>query len=93
MNEIREKAVLELKEKISTKKKNKRIEEEDFERVIREIKLQRQYLQQGRVRITINQAVVEEKAYKQIEDGIERKMNDNQNKDLIEQQERETVKV
>jgi len=54
MNEIREKAVLELKEKISTKKKNKRIEEEDFERVIREIKLQRQYLQQGRVRITIN---------------------------------------
>jgi hypothetical protein len=93
MNDIREKAVLELKEKISTKKKNKRIEEEEFERVVREIKLQRQYLQQGRVRLYIIQAVVEEKAYKQIEDGIERKMNDNQNKELIEQQERETVKV
>lgn len=93
MNEIKEKAVLELKEKISTKKKQKRLEEEDFERVIREIKLQRQYLQQGRVGFIINQAVVEEKAYKQIEDGIERKMNDKQNKELIEQQERETVKV
>ena len=36
---------------------------------------------------------MEEKAFKQIEDGIERKMNDRQNKDLIEQQAKESVKV
>ena len=36
---------------------------------------------------------VEEKAYKQIEDGLERKMNDNQNIELIDQERKETVKV
>lgn len=50
MNDIREKAVIELKDKISNRKKKKRKEEEEFDKVIREIKLQRQYLQQGRVR-------------------------------------------
>ena len=39
------------------------------------------------------QAVVEEKAFKQIEDGLENKINNRQNKDLIEQQIKESVKV
>jgi hypothetical protein len=36
---------------------------------------------------------VEEKAFKQIEDGLERKINNRQNKDLIDQQIKESVKV
>jgi len=36
---------------------------------------------------------VEEKAFKQIEDGLENKINDRQNQDLIDQQVRESVKV
>lgn len=84
--EIREKSLFEVKNKIENKKMKIKKEEEIFEKKIREIKLQRQYLQQGR-------AVVEEKAYKQIEDGLERKINDRQNKDLVEQQLKESVKV
>lgn len=91
--EIREKCLIELKEKIEKKKLKKKEEEDEFEKKIREIKLQRQYLQQGKVPTKITQAVVEEKAFKQIEDGIERKMNDTQNKALIQQQNREAVKV
>ena len=49
MNEIREKALFELKDKISNKKKKKKREEEEFNKIIREIQLQRGYLQQGRV--------------------------------------------
>ena len=84
--EIREKSLLEVKEKIDNKKKKIKKEEQEFEKKIREIRLQRQFLQQGR-------AVVEEKAFKQIEDGLERKINDRQNKDLIDQHYKETVKV
>lgn len=36
---------------------------------------------------------MEEKAFKQIEDGLENKINNRQNKDLIEQQLKESVKV
>jgi hypothetical protein len=84
--EIREKSLFEVKSKIEEKKMKIKKEEEVFEKKIREIKLQRQYLQQGR-------AVVEEKAFKQIEDGLERKINDRQNKDLIDQEAKESVKV
>jgi hypothetical protein len=63
-----------------------RREDAAFEKKIREIKLQRQYLKLGR-------AQVEEKAYKQIEDGIERKINNQQNKNLFEQAGKESVKV
>lgn len=49
MNEIREKALFDLKDKISIKKNKKMREEENFNKVNREIQLQRQYLQQGRV--------------------------------------------
>ena len=50
-----------------TKKKLKK-EQEEFDLKIREIKLQQQYLQLGR-------AQVEEKAFKQIEEGVQRKIN------------------
>ena len=63
-----------------------RKEDEIFQKKIREIKLQRQFLQQGR-------AAVEEKAHKQIEDGLERKINDRQNQDLVDQQKLEAVNV
>ena len=86
MKEIREKNLFEVKEKIEKKKSKIKKEEEIFEKKIREINLQRQYLQQGK-------AVVEEKAFKQIEDGLERKINDKQNKDLIDQELKESVKV
>lgn len=36
---------------------------------------------------------MEEKAFKQIEDGLENKINNRQNKDLIDQQIKESVKV
>jgi hypothetical protein len=84
--EIREKSLFEVKSKIQKKKQKIKKEEEEFEKKIREIKLQRQYLQQGK-------AVVEEKAFKQIEDGLERKINDRQNQELIDQEVKESVKV
>ena len=47
--QIREKNLIEVKEKINNKKNKLKKEEEILEKKIREIKLQRQYLQQGRV--------------------------------------------
>ena len=75
-----------MKEKLNQKdlKKVKK-EDEIFQKKIREIKLQRQFLQLGR-------DAVEFKQFKQIEDGIERKINDRQNQDLIEQLDLEKVK-
>ena len=75
-----------MKQKIETKKEQLRKEDEIFQKKIREIKLQRQFLQLGR-------AAVEEKAFKQIEDGLERKINDRQNQDLVDQQKQEAVNV
>jgi len=49
LNSIREKSLLEFKDKIDNKKKKMKQEEEILEKKIREINLQRQYLQQGRV--------------------------------------------
>jgi hypothetical protein len=50
INSIREKSLLETREKINDKKLKMKKEEEILEKKIREIKLQRQYLQQGRVK-------------------------------------------
>lgn len=50
---IREKNIIEVKDKIESKKNKLKKEEEVLEKKIREIKLQRQYLQQGRVIIFI----------------------------------------
>ena len=55
-----------------------------FQKKIREIALQRQFLQLGH-------AAVEEKKFKQIEDGLERKINNQQNQNLIDQELKETV--
>lgn len=78
--------VLEVKKKIERKKKKLKKENEEFEMKIREIKLQQQFLQLGR-------AEVEEKAFKQIEEGLERKIKVRQNKELLEQKFIEGIKV
>lgn len=55
--EIREKGILEAYEKINQKKKEKREEDERLAKELKEIKLQRQYL-------NANAAMVEEQAWK-----------------------------
>ena len=85
IKQIREKNLFEVKQKIENKKDRLRKEDEIFQKKIREIQLQRQFLQLGR-------AVVEEKQFKMIEDGLERKINDKQNQDLIDQEQKEEVK-
>ena len=82
--QMREKNLYELKEKMQNKKDELRKEDEIFQKKIREINLQRQFLQQGR-------AAVEQKRFKQIEDGMERKVNNRQNQDLIDQYLKEKV--
>jgi hypothetical protein len=52
--EIREKSLFEVKSKIENKKMQLKKEDEEFQKKIREIKLQRQYLQLGRVIICLN---------------------------------------
>ena len=81
----REKSLFEVKQKIENKKQKLKREDEIFQKKIREIKLQRQFLQLGR-------DAVEFKQFKQIEDGVERKINDRQNQDLIDQLAFEKVK-
>ena len=82
--QMREKNLYELKEKMQNKKDELRKEDEIFQKKIREINLQRQFLQQGR-------AAVEQKRFKQIEDGMERKVNNRQNQDLVDQYLKEKV--
>ena len=81
----REKSLFEVKQKIENKKQKLKKEDEIFQKKIREIKLQRQFLQLGR-------DAVEFKQFKQIEDGVERKINDRQNQDLIDQLALEKIK-
>ena len=81
----REKSLLEVKQIIENKKKKLKKEDEIFQKRIREIKLQRQFLQLGR-------DAVEYKQFKQIEDGMENKINDRQNQDLINQLNVEKIK-
>ena len=80
----REKNLMEVKEKIENKKDEFRKEDEKFQKKIREIQLQRQFLQQG-------SSIVEEKKFKMFEDGLERKINDRQNQLLIDQEQKEVV--
>ena len=82
---MREKSLFEVKQKIENKKQKLKKEDEIFQKKIREIKLQRQFLQLGR-------DAVEFKQFKQIEDGVERKINDRQNQDLIDQLALEKIK-
>ena len=85
MKKAREQSLFEVKQKIENKKQKLKKEDEIFQKKIREIKLQRQFLQLGR-------DAVEFKQFKQIEDGIERKINDRQNQDLIDQLALEKIK-
>lgn len=64
--------------KIEHKKKEKREEEARLAQELKEIRLQRQYL-------NANAAMVEEMAWKQLEAGKERQIRNNQNEALIEQ--------
>ena len=72
MQQIREKNQLLAYENINKKKTDKRNEEERLAKELKEIKLQRQYL-------NANAAMVEEKAWKELEAGKERAIRDNQN--------------
>lgn len=73
----REKGLLEVHGKIETKKKEKREEEARLAQELKEIRLQRQYL-------NANAAMVEEQAWKQLEAGKERQIRNNQNDALID---------
>ena len=84
--EIKEKGLCEVQEKIAEKKKEKRKEEERLAKELKEIRLQRQYLNE-------NKAKIEEKAWKRLEMGAERKTRVTQNQKLVEQYAAETVKL
>ena len=66
----REKGLLEVYDKVNQKKKDKRDEDERLAKELKEIKLQRQYL-------NANAAMVEEKAWKELEAGKERQVRNN----------------
>jgi cell division protein FtsB len=67
MKAAREKGLVEVYEKISQKKREKKQEEDRLAKELKEIKLQRQYL-------NANRAMVEEKAWKELEAGAEREI-------------------
>jgi len=70
--------LLEAHGKIQTKKNTKAEEEARLAQELKEIRLQRQYL-------NANAAMVEEQAWKQLEAGKERQIRNNQNDKLIDQ--------
>lgn len=69
---------MEAYQKINKKKEDKRIEDARLAKELKEIRLQRQYM-------NANAAMVEEKAWKELEAGAERGIRDIQNYRLIEQ--------
>lgn len=82
----RDKGLLEVYEKINLKKKEKKQEEDRLAKELKEIKLQRQYL-------NANRAMVEEKAWKELEAGAERQISNDQNQKLIDQCKTNNIKV
>ena len=68
--QIREKGLIEAYEKINKKKKDKKEEDERLAKELKEIRLQRQYM-------NANAAMVEEKAWKELEAGAERQIRNN----------------
>lgn len=86
MKAAKDKGLLEVYDKISKKKKDKRAEEERLAKELKEIKLQRQYL-------NANAAMVEEMRYKELESGAERKVREAQNERLIDQCKLGSIKV
>ncbi len=83
---IREKSLLEVADKVKEKKMTKQQELEKIAHDLREIKLKRQFL-------NANAAMVEEKAWKSLQDGAEREIAYRQNDKLLEQEKFETIKV
>ena len=75
---MREKGLMEAYEKINKKKKDKQEEDARLAKELKEIRLQRQYM-------NANAAMVEEKAWKELEAGAERQIRNNQNDRLIDQ--------
>jgi hypothetical protein len=74
---IREEGLRDAYERISKKKKDKQDEDERLAKELKEIRLQRQYM-------NANAAMVEEKAWKELEAGAERQIRDQQNIRLID---------
>lgn len=68
--QIREKGLIEAYEKINKKKRDKKEEDERLAKELKEIRLQRQYM-------NANAAMVEEKAWKELEAGAERQIRNN----------------
>ena len=84
--EIREKGLCVVQSEIAEKKREKRKEEDRLAKELKEIRLQRQYLNEDKAKI-------EEKAWKRLEMGAERQTKVTQNQKLIEQYAMETVKL
>ena len=82
----KEKGLLEVHGKIEKKKKEKAEEEARLAQELKEIRLQRQYL-------NANAAMVEEQAWRQLEAGKERQIRNNQNERLIDQCAYNQIKV
>lgn len=76
--QIREQGLVEAYQKISKKKADKKAEDERLAKELKEIRLQRQYM-------NANAAMVEEKAWKELEAGAERQVRNMQNNRLVEQ--------
>lgn len=75
---IRESQLVTAYDKIKKKKQDKKDEDERLAKELKEISLQRQYM-------NANAAMVEEKAWKELEAGAERQIRNNQNERLIDQ--------
>ena len=80
----REKNIFKYKQKIEDRKKKLKTEDEIFQKKIREIKLEHQFKQLGR-------DAVEFKQFQNIEDGMEKKVNNKQNQALLDQLAEEKV--
>ena len=84
--EARERGLCIVQEKIAEKKREKRKEEDRLAKELKEIRLQRQYLNEDKAKI-------EEKAWKRLEIGAERQTKITQNQKLIDQYAVETVNL
>lgn len=76
--QIKEKGIHDAYEMINKKKKDKKEEDDRLAKELKEIRLQRQYM-------NANAAMVEEKAWKELEAGAMRAIRNNQNDRLIDQ--------
>lgn len=84
--EARERGLCVVQGKIAEKKREKRKEEDRLAKELKEIRLQRQYLNEDKAKI-------EEKAWKRLEIGAERQTKISQNQKLIDQYAVETVNL